>query len=85
MEQFIYTILRIYAAFGIISYPIIALQLFSLVRMIMLIRKHRSLKAKKNMTKKQTALLVCYCILTAFLWLPIIILPLLAVINTKTR
>lgn len=85
MNAFIDTYLRILAVFGIFAFPLIALQLVSLIRMICLLIKHRRLKAENKADKKETALLICYCILTAFLWLPLIIIPLSAAIKFRTR
>ena len=85
MNTFIYTYLRILAAFDIFAIPLVFLQFVSLIRMIMLIKKHRLLKAENKADIKTSALLICYCILTAILWLPLIFLSFSAVINTKTR
>ena len=80
MYSFIYVYLYILCSLGIFAYPLMFLQLFSLTRMIMLIIKHRILKAKNEADKKETALLICYCILTPLLWLPMIILTLTVVL-----
>lgn len=85
MHTFIYTYLRILAAFDIFAFPLIVLQFVSLIRMIMLIKKHRLVKAENEADKKETTLLICYCILTAILWLPLIILSLSSVIKFRTR
>ena len=85
MNTFIYTYLRILSALGIFAFPLIVLQFVSLIRMILLIIKHRRLKRENKADKKVTALLICYCILTLLLWLPLIILSLSAVVNFKTR
>ena len=85
MPYFFYVILRIYAALGIFKYPLILLQLAVMTRTIMLIRKRRLRKAENNADKKEASLLVCYLILTAFLWLPIIVLAIMTAINVKTR
>ena len=85
MNTFIYTYLRILTALGIFAVPLIVLQFVSLIRMILLIIKHRRLKKENKADKKVTALLICYCILALLLWLPFIILSLSAVIRVKTR
>ena len=85
MQTFIYTYLRIFAALGLFAFPLIVLQLVSLIRMIMLIIKHRRQKRENKADKKVTTLLFCYCILTLLLWIPLIILSLSAVVNFKTR
>lgn len=85
MNAFIYTYLRILAVFGLFAFPLILLQLISLIRMITLIRRHRLLRAENKADKKETALLICYCILTAFLWLPLILISLSAALNFKIR
>ncbi len=85
MNTFIYTYLRILSALGIFAFPLIVLQFVSLIRMILLIIKRRRQKRENKADKKVTALLICYCILTLLLWLPLIILSLSAVVNFKTR
>ena len=85
MQTFIYTYLRILDALGIFAFPLIVLQFVSLIRMILLIIKHRRLKAENKADKKVTTLLICYCILTSLLWFPLIILSLSAVIKFRTR
>jgi len=85
MQYFIYNILRIYDSLGIFAYPLIVLQFISLIKMIILIKKHRPLKTENETDKKETALLICYCILTAILWFPLIIISLGAVIKFRTR
>jgi len=85
MQTFIYTYLRILSALKIFAIPLIVLQFVSLIRMILLIIKHRRLKKENKADKNVTALLICYCILTSFLWFPLIIISLSAVIKFKTR
>lgn len=85
MQLFIYTYLRILDSLGIFAFPLVALQLLSLIRMIILIKKHRRFKVENKANKKETTLLICYCILTTFLWLPLIILSLWGILKVRTR
>ena len=85
MQTFIYTYLRILAALGIFAVPLIILQFVSLIRMILLIIKHKRLKRENREDNKEKALLICYCVLTLLLWLPLIILSLSAVVRFATR
>lgn len=85
MQTFIYTYLRILAALGIFAVPLIILQFVSLIRMILLIIKHKRLKRENKADNKEKALLVCYCVLTLLLWLPLIIISLSAVVRFATR
>lgn len=84
MGYFIHTFLRIYASLDFFAYPLIFLQLAALTRTVMLIIQHKRLKAKNEADKKEKTLLICYCILTALLWLPIIIIALVTTIKVKT-
>ena len=85
MHTFIYTYLRILAALGIFAFPLIVLQFAALIRTIILIKKHRQLKAENRADKKETALLICYCIVTLLLWIPMIVISIGAVIKFRTR
>ena len=85
MQTFIYTYLRILAALGIFAVPLIILQFVSLIRMILLIIKHKRLKRENKADNKEKALLICYCVLTLLLWIPLIILSLSAVVRFATR
>jgi len=85
MQYFIHTFLRIYSSLGFFAYVLIFLQLAALTRTIMLIIQYKRLKAKNEADKKVKTLLICYCILTALLWLPPIIISLVTTIKVKTR
>ena len=85
MNTFIYTYLRILAALGVFAFPFIVLQFASLIRTIILIKKHRQLKAENRADKKETILLICYCIVTLLLWIPLIVISIGAVIKFRTR
>ena len=85
MQTFIYTYLRILAALGIFAVPLIILQFVSLIRMILLIIKHKRLKRENKADNKEKTLLICYCVLTLLLWIPLIILSLSAVVRFATR
>lgn len=76
MPYTLYIYLRIYASLGIFAIPLIVLQFGALIRLIMLIIKYKLRKAENKADKKDTVAIISYSILTAMLWLPLIILSL---------
>ena len=85
MPGFLYTYLRVLAAFGIFAIPIVALQIFSLLRLIMLIREQYRRKAENRKDAKVTVLFVCYCILTVLMWFPFFMVLIKDVMISLTR
>ncbi|MBR1750550.1 MAG: hypothetical protein IJ740_06655 [Ruminococcus sp.] len=71
-----YIYVRILASLGVFAFPIVILQFGVLIRIIMLIKKYRHLKVENKADIKDTAVIICYSILTAILWIPLIIFSL---------
>lgn len=78
MPYILYIYLRIFASFGVFAFPLIIIQFGVLIRMIMLINKYKLLKVENKADKKEKIVIIAYGILAAILWLPLIVLSILA-------
>lgn len=73
MFDLFYIDLRLLGTLGIFALPYIVLRFWALFRTVTLIIKYRRGKAENRSDKKEKAGLILYEILTAILWLPLIL------------